>query len=211
MLISTVSEFQARKIRNQGGMNCHVIPNGVDVSSYPFSARGNGALLFIGRMEWVKGPDLAIQIARSLGLELVMAGPIVEHEFFDRAVKPFLGDRVRYVGVVDHQRKSELFGRAACVLLPFRGEEPFGLVTVEAMACGAPVVALANGALPEIVENGLTGYIGDDENALPELVQEAMRLDRRTIREQVTKRFSISTIAMMYQNLYTHMLATSRP
>ena len=105
--------------------------------------------MFLGRMEEKKGPDLAVQVARALDRPLILAGPMVDEGFFDRAIRPFLNGQIRYVGVVNHRQKTELFGQAACVLMPSRWEEPFGLVAIEAMACGTPVVAPASVALPD--------------------------------------------------------------
>ncbi len=207
---STVSEFQARKLWKQGATRCRAIHNGIDVADFTFKPGGAEGLLFIGRMEWAKGPDLAVQVARRLGRSLTLAGPIIEGEFFEHAVKPFLNDQIQYVGVVDHRQKNELFGQAGCVVLPFRGEEPFGLVTIEAMACGTPVVALASGALPEIVEPGLTGYLTQEEEALPALVTQAIQLDRAAIRARVTGRFDLSVAAQKYRQLYTRV-ASTRP
>jgi len=205
--LSTVSEFQARKLRRQGSSAYPVIPNGLDVDAFPFGGSPGDGLLFIGRMEHVKGPDLAIQVARSLGRPLILAGPIVEADFFDVAVRPYLGEAIRYVGVVDHATKVELFGRAGCVLLPFRGEEPFGLVTIEAMACGAPVVALANGALPEIVEPGVTGYLAREEAELRPMVLRAMDLDRAGVRARARARFDMAYVAEQYRSLYGRISA----
>ncbi len=209
MWISTVSEFQARRLWRQGAARCYAIHNGIDMASLTFQPRGGEGLLFIGRLEEGKGPDLAVQVARTLGRPLILAGPMVDEEFFDRTVRPFLDGQIRYVGMVDHHRKTELFGQAACVLMPSRWEEPFGLVAVEAMACGTPVVALANGALPEIVEPGLTGYLGRDEEALAILVTHALRLDRSAIRARAAARFDMPVVAERYHNLYTQ-IATAR-
>jgi len=208
--LSTVSEFQARKLRKQGSGVYPVIPNGLDVDAFPFGGSPGGGLLFIGRMEPVKGPDLAIQVARNLGRPLILAGPIVDADFFDDAIKPFLNDTIRYVGVVDHPTKVELFGRAGCVLLPFRGDEPFGLVTIEAMACGAPVVAFANGALPEIVEPGLTGYLAHNQRELAELVSKAIKLDRTRIRARAAARFDLAHVAARYTAVYAQLLSPHR-
>jgi len=136
-----------------------------------------------------------------------LAGPIVERKYYDQSIKPFLNERVQYLGLVDHRQKVELFGKASCVILPFRREEPFGLVAIEAMACGAPVVSLARGALPEIIQPGLNGYLARDEDELASLVKRAIKIDRATIRSQVAERFDISVAAQQYYRLYQEMLA----
>jgi glycosyltransferase involved in cell wall biosynthesis len=206
---STVSEHQARKMRDAGAADCRAIHNGIDVHRFAFDARGGDELVFLGRMEAVKGPDLAIQVAMALGRPLTLAGPIVEREFFEREVVPKLDDRIRYVGIVNYREKNELFGRSACAILPFRGEEPFGLVAIEAMACGTPVVALARGALPEIVEPGVTGYLADDEVALAANVRKAVELDRTVVRTRVSERFDIALTAAAYMKLYSDIAGSS--
>src|SRR5262249_23831863 len=197
---------QARRLGRQGG-RCPVIPNGLNVAAFPFGGRAGDGLLFIGRMEWGKGPDLAVQVARALGRPLVLAGPIVDGDFFRRRVEPFLSPDIRYVGVVDHQRKTELFAAAACALLPFRGEEAFGMVMIEAMACGPPVVALAGGAAAEIVEPGVTGFVTADETKLSELVEAALALDRATVRTRAAARFDIGVVARRYLDAYAGVAA----
>jgi glycosyltransferase involved in cell wall biosynthesis len=158
-------------------------------------------------MELGKGPDLAITVARELGLPLTLAGPVVDDAYYAQRIVPQLDEQIRHVGVVNHRQKDELYGRAACVVLPFRHEEGFGMVTVEAMACGTPVVALANGAAGEIVEDGLTGYTTKDETALGNLVGRAMGLDRAAVRQRVAERFGLSVVARKYVELYERMLA----
>ena len=209
--LSTVSEFQARKLWRQGATHCEVIPNGIDMGAFPFSPRGGGGLLFIGRLERVKGPDVAVRVARALGQPLALAGPIVEPDYFDRALRPFLDDQIRYLGVVDHRQKCELYGQADCALLPFLGEEPFGLVTIEAMASGTPVVTLATGALPEIVEPGLTGYLARSEGELTAMVRQALTLDRAAVRARAAAKFDIAAVAQRYHRLYARMCDTAGP
>lgn len=203
---STVSEHQAGKLRAAGATRCQAIHNAIDVAQFHYRPHSGNGLLFLGRMENVKGPDLAVKVARALGRPLTLAGPIVETDFFERSVAPFLNDQIRYVGVVDHDEKNRLFGEAACALLPFRGEEPFGMVAIEAMACGTPVVALARGALPEIVEQGLTGFLATEEGALADLIEPAAALDRATIRARVAARFDIAITAQHYLALYTRIV-----
>lgn len=204
---SAVSEHQAGRIRDAGSVHCQSVHNGIDIGKFTFRPQCGDGLVFIGRMEAVKGPDIAIRAARALQMPLILAGPIVEHDFFERSIAPFLDDQIQYVGVVDHRQKNELFGQAACAVLPFRGEEPFGLVAIEAMACGTPVVSLAVGALPEIVEQGVTGHLSENENPdeVAALVARSMLLDRATVRARSALRFDISTAASGYADIYSAM------
>ncbi len=216
--LSTVSEFQARRLRDGGAQRVFAIHNGIDVASFTFQ-RGGAGLAFLGRIELDKGPDLAVRIAQELNLPLTLAGPIpfaegvkgnapiVDREFFDKQIRPHLNDQIRYIGVVNHEQKTKLLGNAAVALLPFRGVEGFGMVSIEAMACGTPVVALASGALPEVVEPGVTGYLTHDENELGRLVLRALQLDRQKIRERVTAKFELSVVAQSYLKLYERIVA----
>jgi glycosyltransferase involved in cell wall biosynthesis len=203
---ATVSEFQARKLRNAGARRVTVIPNAIDVARFSLRGHAGDGLVFLGRMEAVKGPDLAVQVARALGRPLTLAGPIVEQDFFQRTIVPYLSDAIQYVGVLDHGMKNKLLGESACALLPFRGDEPFGLVAIEAMACSTPVVTLARGALPEIVEPGLTGYIAPHEDGLAALVEPAAMLNRAAIRTRVEARFDIRIAASAYYDLYRQIV-----
>jgi glycosyltransferase involved in cell wall biosynthesis len=207
---STVSHYQAAKLWPRRTARRRVIHNGIDPAEFGWRPGGGGGLVFIGRMEWVKGPDIAVQVARTLGCALWLAGPVVERRFFEQSIQPFLDARIRYVGIVDHRQKNELFGQADCVLLPFRREEPFGLVAIEAMACGTPVVSLARGALPEIVEPGVTGYLAGSEEELPDRVRAAIALDREAVRSRAVDRFDISDVARRYLQLYEEMIDAQR-
>jgi len=205
--LNTVSEFQALKLRAAGASRCFVVHNGIDVESFTFQRHGTG-LVFLGRIEAGKGPDTAVTIARQLGLPLTLAGPVIDRELFTLKIQPFLGDQIRYVGVVNHAQKNELLGQAGCALLPFRGAEGFGLVSIEAMACGTPVVALANGALPEVVESGVTGYLTSVESELAPLVSSALKLDRAQVRQRVAARFDLSGVAGNYLKVYEQIVGT---
>jgi glycosyltransferase involved in cell wall biosynthesis len=206
--LSTVSEYQARQLMAHGAAHCCVIPNGIATSAFTFNPSPERSLLFLGRIEESKGVDIAIAAAHAAGMPLTVAGPIVELEYFRQRIEPLLGDTIRYIGVFDHAAKNEHLGRAACVLMPSRGPEAFGMVAVEAMACGTPVVALANGGLPEVVENGLTGYVSEDEQRFARLVAPALLLDRSRIRDRAVARFDMSVVAERYCRLYTEMVAT---
>jgi len=204
--LATVSEFQARKLRAQGAKRCHVVPNGIDASRFRLGSGGE-RLVYLGRMEEEKGPDVAVRIAREAGRPLILAGPMTDDEFFDEHVRPDLGDGIEYVGIVNHEQKVDLLGTACCVLMPPRWEEPFGLVAVEAMACGTPVLALPKGALPELVVPGLNGFLADDPGELANLIAQAGELDRAAIREWVSDRFTLDDAAGRYMRLYEEIAA----
>lgn len=203
---STVSECQAHRLRARGAARCEAIHNGVDMAAFTFQPRAGDGLLFIGRMEWVKGPDRAVQVARALGRPLTLAGPVIDETYFARSIAPCLDDQIRYVGMVGHRRKDELLGQAACLLVPSRQEEGFSMVSVEAMATGTPVVALDNGALPEVVEPGVTGYLTSDEESMAELATGAAMLDRAAVRARAAARFDVAVVAERYHELYTRIL-----
>jgi glycosyltransferase involved in cell wall biosynthesis len=208
VLLTTVSAFQREKLTKAGVTNeCHVIHNGVDTSVFPFWEAPDDRLLFIGRMEFRKGPDLAIGAAVAAGLPIDLVGPITEGEFFHKNIHPMLTEANRYMGVVRGARKLELLGSACCVLMPSRWEEPFGMTAVEAMACGTPVVALRSGALSEIVENGLNGFVVDSPEQLPDAIRRARLLDRRIVRDQAVQRFDISITTSRYLSLYESLTA----
>jgi glycosyltransferase involved in cell wall biosynthesis len=186
--ISTVSELQAQELTASGATRVHVIPNGIDLTLFPFHAAGRGGLAYLGRMEEEKGPDIAVRVALELGLELTLAGPMSDHEFFDAEIRPQLDDRIRYIGTVDHDRKTDLLGGADCVLMPSRWDEPFGLVAAEAMACGTPVAGLRSGALPEVIGPGVGGYVADDEARPDPSPRRGPRAIRRSSRGALLRR-----------------------
>lgn len=187
-----------------------VVHNGLDMRTVPATASAGEDLLFLGRMEPQKGPDLAITAARATGRHLVLAGPVTDREFYAAEVVPLLGADAEHVGVLGRAEKFAHLGRSACLLVPSRWSEPFGMVSLEAMACGTPVVATARGALPEVVEDGITGRIVHAESDLPGAVTEAAALDRTAIRARAWERFHIELVAARYLAMYTALLTGSR-
>jgi glycosyltransferase involved in cell wall biosynthesis len=183
-----------------------VIPHGIDTDAFPFSPDPGDYLLFLGRMIPDKGPVDAVRIAEQAGLPIVLAGP--SSEYFAEAVEPLVdGDRVRYAGRVGPQERNRLLAGAAALVFPNSYTEPFGLVMVEAMACGTPVVATAVGAAPEIVEPGVTGHVGAMAADLAELVGPTMALDRRRVRERAVERFGYARMVDDYEALYADTVA----
>ncbi|MEA2220344.1 MAG: hypothetical protein QOJ35_2970 [Solirubrobacteraceae bacterium] len=202
--VVAASEAQRRDLGP--GLDVTVIPHGIDVQAFPFSAEGGEDLLFLGRMIPDKGPLEAIRIARDAGRRIVLAGPLVEGH--DVGLDALLdGDRVRYVGRVDHATRDDLLAGAGALLFPVRYPEPFGLVLIEAMACGTPVLGVSLGAVGEIVEDGVTGYTATSWEGLAELVAPALALDRRAIRERALARFDFRRMVDDYEALYRRILA----
>jgi glycosyltransferase involved in cell wall biosynthesis len=184
--------------------------NAVDVESFPFRESKEDWLLFVGRFNPDKGAHLAIDAARAAGRPIVLAGKVnepVEEEYFDREIRPRLGDDATYVGELDARRKRDLYQRAACLLFPIRWPEPFGMVMAEAMACGTPVVALRAGSVPEIVDDGRTGVICDSTDELPAAIGRALRLRPADCREHVARHFDVATMATGYERVYRHVAA----
>jgi glycosyltransferase involved in cell wall biosynthesis len=192
-----------------------LVYNGVPLETYSFRREPgpDAPLVFLGRIEPIKGPHIAIEVARLSGLPLVIAGnvPTEHHLFFEQKVKPHLdGAQVSYIGPVDDKAKNLLLGRARALLMPILWEEPFGIVMAEAMACGTPVIGLARGAVPEVVEHGVTGYVADDVNGLVAGVRQLDAISRANCRARVERLFSDHAVADAYQAVYREMLG-SRP
>ena len=186
---------------------CH---NAIDLDDYPFDPGNDGYLLFLGRMSPDKGAHNAVRIAREAGLPLKLAGKMhdkLEVEHFDATVRPFLGDDIEYVGEVSHEEKVHLLQRALLTVFPIQWPEPFGLVMVESMACGTPVLATGLGAVPEVVEQRRGGIVADTVDELIPHVEEAAALDRREVRAVVEEKFSAERMVTEYEQAYERLIA----
>lgn len=182
-----------------------VIPNPIDVSVWPLQERKDDYVLWVGRMTPEKGPHRAIAAARAADVPLVLAGVIQpgQQAFFDRDVAPHLdGDRVRFVGEIGGATKRTLFANARALLMPIRWEEPFGMVMVEAMACGTPVIAFAEGAARELVVEGTTGFLVDDEFAMAAAISRASTIVPRDCRAWVAAHCDVDVVAAEYERTY---------
>jgi glycosyltransferase involved in cell wall biosynthesis len=187
--------------------NC---PNALDLQAYPVNPHRGDYLLFLGRMSEDKGAHRAIQVAREAELPLKIAGKMrepLEKEYFETHVRPNLGWGIEYLGEVSHADKVDLLQHARATLFPIRWEEPFGLVMIESMACGTPVVATRCGAVPEVIDHGRGGVIVDDEADMAEAIHEADRLDPMECRRYVEERFSAERMVDDYVAAYERMLA----
>jgi glycosyltransferase involved in cell wall biosynthesis len=192
-----------------------LIPNGVPLARYTFrpSVAPDAPLIFLGRIEEIKGPHLAIEIARLAGRRLVIAGNIPDEKraWVEANVLAHVdGDRVRYVGPVDDEHKNALLGEAAAFLMPILWEEPFGIVMAEAMACGTPVLGLCRGAVPEVVKDGVTGFVCEKLNELVSAVAKLSTIDRHECRKRVEQLYSDKAIVDAYETLYLERLGEPR-
>ena len=200
-----MSRAQAAALAGVGSPE--VITNGIDMEAMPFSAAADDYLLVLGRIEARKGVDVAIDVARAARRRLVIAGRVADRAFFEEQIRPRLDDRVRWIGPVGGAEKMRLLQRARALLFPVQWEEAFGIVMIEAMACGTPVVALARGAVPEIVMPGENGAYAGDAAELPPLVDRVAALDRARVRASVEQRFSHHRMVTAYVDLYRRVSA----
>jgi glycosyltransferase involved in cell wall biosynthesis len=188
--------------------------NAVDVESFPYRAAKEGFLLFLGRLHPDKGVHLAIDAARRAGLPIVVAGKCsepLELEYFRTQIEPRLGSDVTIFGTADASAKRDLLSRAAALVFPILWDEPFGMVMIEAMACGTPVVALRRGSVPEVVVDGVTGVLCDDPGELPAAIAAARRLAPADCREHVRSRFDVDTMVAGYEAIYREALVGRTP
>ena len=190
------------------------IPHGIPVERYAFRARPReGYLAFIGRISPEKRPDVAIRLAIRAGIPLKIAAKIdtVDRDYFEARIAPLLDHPlIDYIGEIGDHEKSEFLGNARALLFPIAWPEPFGLVMIEAMACGTPVIAWNRGSVPEVVEHGVSGYIVDSEEEALAALGNIERIDRHTVRAVFERRFAARTMARAYADLYARLL-TSRP
>lgn len=200
---NAISESEKKAIP---GLNyVKTVYNAIDPSRYPFESEKEDFLLTLGNLWAVKGHDIAIQVARRLEMKLVIAGKLDSAgvDFFNQKVKPEIDNKlIFFEGQVSQERKLDLFSKARAFLFPVRWEEPFGLVMVEAMACGTPVVGFRRGAVPEIVKDGETGYIVDTAEEMAEAVRRVDKIVPQKCREHVEERFSPQKMADDYISIY---------
>jgi glycosyltransferase involved in cell wall biosynthesis len=191
----------------------HVVPHGIPVEDYAFSDQKDDYVAFLGRMAPCKGPHLAIEAARRAGVRLKMAGEIqpLFNDYWKTEVLPRIdGQQVEYLGEADRELKNELLSRARALLFPIQWEEPFGLVMIEAMACGTPVLALPGGAVDEVVRDGLNGWICPDPGEMAARIP-ALRISPAACRQHVETHFSLATMADRYLEVYERARRESLP
>jgi glycosyltransferase involved in cell wall biosynthesis len=185
------------------------IYHGLPVGSLKFQAVPEGYLAFLGRISPEKGVDQAIAIARRAGVNLKIAAKVdrVDQVYFDAVIRPLLdGSGVDFLGEIGDSEKSEFLGGAMALLTPVQWPEPFGLVMIEAMACGTPVIGYARGSVPEIVEQGVTGFIVSGIQQAAEAVRNVPALSRQSCRDHFVRRFSAARMCEDYVGVYSRLL-----
>ena len=206
---SAISKWMMQDTQHMA--NWHLVYNGVPMDVYDYSSEvaDDAPLVFLGRIEHIKGTHLAIEIAKWTGHRLVIAGNIPEEhqDYFDEKVKPHIdGQRISYIGPVDDKQKNSLLGQAAAFLMPILWEEPFGIVMAEALACGAPVLGLRRGSVPEVVEDGVTGFVRDDVEELVASVNRLGEIERIACRERAERLFSEDAVVEGYLKVYRELI-----
>ena len=209
----SISDAQRAPLEGLGINWVATVYHGLPLDEYPFGPNGGDELVYLARISREKRPDLAIEIAKRAGMKLTMAAKIdsTDRDYFERDIRPLLDHPlIDFVGEVDHQRKVELLTRARALLFPIDWPEPFGLVMIEAMACGTPVVTRPCGAVPEIIAHERTGLVASSVDELVDAVKRVDRLDRRECRREVEERFSASRMARDYERVYRQVVETAR-
>lgn len=211
LAFTAISEWMMQPVKHIG--QWHLVPNGVPLATYDFQPQvaPDAPLVFLGRIEEIKGPHLAIEIARRSGHRLIIAGniPAEKQGWFDAEIAPQIdGQQISLIGPVDDAAKNRLLGQAKAFLMPILWEEPFGIVMAEALACGTPVLGLRRGAVPEVVEDGVTGFVRDTVDELVEAVGRIDQLNRHTVRLSADHRFSSDAIVDAYLKIYRTVTTT---
>ena len=190
-----------------------VIHHGVDVADFPVGGGEGDYCMYLGRMVAEKGAHRAVVAAREAGMPILLAGKMREPwetEYFATEIEPLLGDDVQYLGEVPYEEKLKLLGGAKATLFPIRWNEPFGLVMLESLACGTPVLGFPEGAAPEVVDDGRTGYLCTDTSDMAARLRTIDEIDRAECRADVEVRFSTERMAREHAELFERVLSRRR-
>jgi glycosyltransferase involved in cell wall biosynthesis len=214
----SISKAQRRPVPRANWIG--TVYNGIDLNAFTFKPKSGAYLAFLGRISPEKGLDIALRVAHDAGMPLKIAArkplpykqdPEVRRdwEYYQEQIQPLLHNKdVEFAGEVDGAEKDDFLGEAAALLFPSRWPEPFGLVMVEAMACGTPVLALRGGSVPEIVADGITGAICRNEEELLGAIRRIGDFDRNACRAEVEERFSPAAMARGYERVYRKLCAS---
>jgi glycosyltransferase involved in cell wall biosynthesis len=207
--VHLVAVSEAQQLLAPGLNWAGTVHNALDVTTFPFRRHKEDWVLWLGRFSLEKGAHLAVDAARAAGRRIVLAGKLnepAEHAYFDQYIRPRLGPDTTYAGEADAERKRQLLAAARCLVFPICWEEPFGMVMIEAMACGTPVVALDRGSVPEVVVDGRTGFVLRAPQQIPAAIERVGTLDPLDCRRHVERHFDIGVLAEGYERVYRRIL-----
>jgi len=187
--------------------------NGIDTDDFRFSAEHEDYLLFTGRVVPEKGVKEAIAVAEATNHRLLIVGPVppAAQGYFEQYIKPHLSGRILYLGFIERDKILPYYQKAKALLMPIQWEEPFGLTSIEAMACGTPAIVMARGSMPEIILNGKTGFLVHSTGEMIEAVRKVNQLNRRACREHVKAHFALKQMVDGYERVYEQVLAARSP
>lgn len=212
LYFTACSNYIAKQIKEFAQVS--TIYNGVDVNEYIFNEEvpTDAPLVFLGRIQKEKGTAIAIQIAKSTNRRLIIAGNIPTEEthqhYFNNEVKPYIDDeQIKYIGPVNNVQKNELLRNCLAMLMPVTWDEPFGIVMAEALACGTPVIGFNRGAIPEVVNNGVNGFVCDTIADMITAVDRITSISRLDCRRTVEEKFSATVLGNQYETLYRNAIA----
>jgi len=203
----TISKNQKKSA--PGINSVKTIYHGLPIEQYPFNPQPKNYLLWLSKISPEKGPAEAIEIAKAAGENLIISGPILPgySDYFDYRIKPLIdGKQIQFVGVADFQKKIELFSNAEGFLYPIKRQEPFGLVVIEAMICGTPVVAYNRGSMSEIIKDQKTGFLVSGKEEAIQAVKKINEIKRIDCRRHVTRKFNLKKMVNKYEALYYKIL-----
>jgi len=207
------SDYICRIGQASGGV-WHTIHNCVELEKYTFqpTVADNAPLVFLSRIERIKGAHTAIAAARKAGRRLLIAGNQVNTDdgkrYWQEEIAPYIGkDGIEYVGAVNDVQKNELLGQAVAMIVPIEWDEPFGIVFAEALACGTPIISCHRGALPEIVRQGIEGYLVNSVEETCFAIEQLSKIDRSNCRQRAQECFSAPVVVKQYEQLYKSLIS----
>ena len=195
--IITISDAQRKTFPDLNYLS--TVYNCVDVQKYAFNPNPSDYLLMMGTIGRHKNQGEAIMVAKELGVRLILAGKIRDQDYFDEIKKEIDGERIKWVGEIGFEEKLKLYQNAKAFLFPILWDEPFGLVMIEAMACGTPVIAFNHGAISEVITDGSTGYVVENHNQMVEAVKKINTIPRMNCRKFVEEKFTIEKMIDSYE------------
>lgn len=211
MPLISISDAQRKPLRWANWLA--TIHHGIPEELFTFQDKPGDYLAFLGRISPEKRVDRAIEIAERAGMPIKIAAKVdkVDEEYFEQCIKPLLAKpNVEYIGEIGEYEKSDFLGGAYALLFPIDWPEPFGLVMIEALACGTPVIAFDCGAVSEVMEEGLTGYVVNDVKTAVDAVGKIDQIDREVCRQRFEQRFSVRRMASDYVSIYRRLQLQSR-